>query len=449
MKLQVENLGPISKAEVDLTKDFILLCGENNTGKTYLAYTIYGLFPIQFSFDFLNLEDYLVGKNDEFIKIEIDLVEVFKKNKDLIIKELGASLKKKLVDIFSTGKHFFKNSDVKLNSENTVNLESYINKEKVSFSSDSYTFKKTGNSTIIKYEVSTKYWLVDRKPYEAVFKQALVDFFAYYLSNSTFIIPAERQGINIFSRELSLVKNEVVDSLLKARNKNALLELMEKKINRYPSPIHDSLTIVENYKFIRKQESEFAYLADELETLILDGKINLSSDGEPLFTPQKTKKSLEIHNTSSTIKSLSFLVIYLRHLAEKGDFIIIDEPELNLHPDNQRKVARFLSRLVNEGFKVMISTHSDYIIREINNLIMLDEGMKSNKSLTEKLLKKHSYSEKELIAPEKIGAYLFRKGKDVEAIQVDKTGFDVKTIDEEIERLNETSEDIYFTLFDE
>ena len=135
-------------------------------------------------------------------------------------------------------------------------------------------------------------------------------------------------------------------------------------------------------------------------------------------------------------------------MANKGDFIIIDEPELNLHPDNQRKVARFLCRLINEGFKVMISTHSDYIIREINNLIMLNAGTKKNNDLTSKLLEKYSYSEKELIAPEKIGAYLFRKGKDVEPIQVDDTGFEVKTIDEEVERLNATSEDIYFTLFE-
>jgi predicted ATPase len=58
-------------------------------------------------------------------------------------------------------------------------------------------------------------------------------------------------------------------------------------------------------------------------------------------------------------------------LAQEGDFIIIDEPELNLHPDNQRKIARWLVRVVNAGFKVMITTHSDYIIREFNNLIML------------------------------------------------------------------------------
>ncbi|MEZ4888168.1 MAG: AAA family ATPase [Chitinophagales bacterium] len=44
MIFKVKNLGIIEEAEVDLGKDLILLTGHNNTGKTYLAYAIYGLF---------------------------------------------------------------------------------------------------------------------------------------------------------------------------------------------------------------------------------------------------------------------------------------------------------------------------------------------------------------------------------------------------------------------
>ena len=51
---------------------------------------------------------------------------------------------------------------------------------------------------------------------------------------------------------------------------------------------------------------------------------------------------------------------------------MIDEPELNLHPDNQRRIARLLARLVNLGIKVFITTHSSYIIKELNTLIMLN-----------------------------------------------------------------------------
>ena len=37
---------------------------------------------------------------------------------------------------------------------------------------------------------------------------------------------------------------------------------------------------------------------------------------------------------------------------------MIDEPELNIHPANQRHIARLLARLVNAGMSVVISTHA-------------------------------------------------------------------------------------------
>ena len=52
---------------------------------------------------------------------------------------------------------------------------------------------------------------------------------------------------------------------------------------------------------------------------------------------------------------------------------MIDEPELNIHPENQRHIARLLARLVNAGLRIVISTHSDYIVREFNSLLMLGQ----------------------------------------------------------------------------
>ena len=51
---------------------------------------------------------------------------------------------------------------------------------------------------------------------------------------------------------------------------------------------------------------------------------------------------------------------------------MVDEPELNLHPENQRRMARLFARLVNVGVKVFVTTHSDYIVKELNTLILLN-----------------------------------------------------------------------------
>jgi predicted ATP-dependent endonuclease of OLD family len=130
-------------------------------------------------------------------------------------------------------------------------------------------------------------------------------------------------------------------------------------------------------------------------------------------------------------------------MAQPNDFLIIDEPELNLHPDNQRKIARILAKAVNRGFKIMISTHSDYIIRELNNLIMLSQESEAATQLRSKLEVDHAST----LKPEKIGVYLFNEHRS-EAVPVTETGFAVKTIDDEINKLNSASQEIYFSLFD-
>jgi energy-coupling factor transporter ATP-binding protein EcfA2 len=140
------------------------------------------------------------------------------------------------------------------------------------------------------------------------------------------------------------------------------------------------------------------------------------------------------------VKALAGLSFFLRHIAEKNQFLIIDEPELNLHPDNQRKVARVLARIVRSGIKVLISTHSDYIIRELNNLIMLSAD--KDGSVRQRL----GYDEAETLSPSQVGAYLFDSEK-ANPIPVTPTGIEVATIEREINALNTVSQDIYFTLF--
>ncbi len=61
---------------------------------------------------------------------------------------------------------------------------------------------------------------------------------------------------------------------------------------------------------------------------------------------------------SSSVRSMFDIGFYLRHAAERGDLLIVDEPELNLHPENQRRVARLFATLANLGIRVFIATYS-------------------------------------------------------------------------------------------
>jgi len=124
-----------------------------------------------------------------------------------------------------------------------------------------------------------------------------------------------------------------------------------------------------------------------------------------------------------------------------GETLIIDEPELNLHPNNQRKIARVISMIANRGVKVIVSTHSDYLVREINNLIMLKSDFKSKKDIIEK----YNYDDNMLISGKEVNAYLFCKNG-IDEMEIDeKEGIIAETFDSVINNLNEVSDDIFYT----
>lgn len=72
---------------------------------------------------------------------------------------------------------------------------------------------------------------------------------------------------------------------------------------------------------------------------------------------------------------------------------MIDEPELNLHPENQRKIARLLASLANCGLSIFVTTHSDYILRELSNLLLL----KQEKEHVKKIVENEKYMSIELL----------------------------------------------------
>ena len=81
---------------------------------------------------------------------------------------------------------------------------------------------------------------------------------------------------------------------------------------------------------------------------------------------------------------------FLRRLHPDDDhLIIIDEPESHLDTANQIQFARLLAQLVNFGMTILITTHSDYLIKEINNLIMLNGSFEDK----EEVMKQHGYRE--------------------------------------------------------
>lgn len=89
----------------------------------------------------------------------------------------------------------------------------------------------------------------------------------------------------------------------------------------------------------------------------------------------KTKHlSLPLNRASSMVAELAPLVLWIKYLLGPGDLLIIDEPEAHLHPENQRRVARALVRLVHAGVRVLCTTHSPTILHQVSNHVLACEA---------------------------------------------------------------------------
>lgn len=104
---------------------------------------------------------------------------------------------------------------------------------------------------------------------------------------------------------------------------------------------------------------------------ISEGKYKYSGSSVGYFLTKGRSKRFGLDEVSSSVRALADLWFYLRCYAQEGDLLIIDEPELNLHPRNQRFMARLLAMISRAGINILITTHSEYIIRELNYLIHL------------------------------------------------------------------------------
>ncbi len=94
-----------------------------------------------------------------------------------------------------------------------------------------------------------------------------------------------------------------------------------------------------------------------------------------------------MHNTASGIKQIGIIQLLLSNRKLKENcFLIIDEPEVNLHPDWQFKLANILMLLVKKlNVSIYINTHSPLFIEAINAFSeYYDLDDETNYYLTEK-----------------------------------------------------------------
>ncbi len=438
VEIAVKNFGPISEANIDL-RPLTVFVGPSNTGKTYLAtlmYALHGAFNGLFHTSLLSpfmggtvmkiLNELLTGFTTPKREIQEILSKLYISDRSFKMSDLSIGIRRKLGTITKNTDFFreelqdeLKNcfdlnsvselmrltgeqrneikvllkfgakqqecwnvrmrvSESKINLENLTSLDSSVYDDIVLLPKEwsAYGELRVGNRISIISLSSPK-------------------------RESRYYLPAARSGI--------MQSHRVIASSLVTRATRVGLEQFE--IPTLSGVIADFMQKIILYEEKKRSRAEMEHLAETLETEVLAGQIRLkpSSSGYPDFRyfPQEIEEEMRLSQTSSMVSELAPLVLYLRGLVQPGDTLIIEEPEAHLHPGAQADMAVILARLVRAGVRVIITTHSDWMLQEIGNLIRegeLEEVGEKVSDLPASLQK------------EQVGVWHFQKSGKVEEI---------------------------------
>jgi AAA ATPase domain len=449
MKISLNNIGAL-KTEVELIPaQLTVFSGGNNTGKTYAMYLLWALFKRRTRHVFEFAEKFAEQLRVEG-SVQIPLQAFCDQHWTTIEKGIADGLRKHLPDVFRAPQDMFKEAQVKL----TLNSDQFIE-----FAKKHKDFKRSievGNSGNLdvrltcddgdNFSVALTALGANKLPLSLVAEivsSLIIDLILSSQIESVFLLPAERGGLNLFYLDLD-AKNATLVRHLKRDDSNPVDLFRDMMVAQYAQPIESYIDFLKRAPRITKNGGDFHDQALALQKEIANVRYKVSKEGVITAKPYKSDAELGIHLTSSTVKSLYGLWAWLELQAKPGDCLMIDEPELNLHPNNQRLVARLLVRLVNRGIKVIISTHSDYIIRELNNMIMLASDFISRNDLE----KKFGYDPNglERLSVDKVAAYHFTNKSVIASTVSSEFGIEVKSMDEAINNLNESNGDIYYAL---
>ncbi|MYC93410.1 MAG: AAA family ATPase [Caldilineaceae bacterium SB0661_bin_32] len=466
--VSVSNFGPIESGAVDL-RPLTVLVGPSNTGKTYFAVLVYALRRIMGGFRRLPVIDH---ERRPFFSLDFNLPGEYTFNKEEDIQDFRAKLD-------AEGRQFTF-SDFPINLQDTAwitigdpyslgefigdelercfDLESYsdlvrlpastkmeislkVSETKQELWKYALCVTDSGLSTGGKIEdivLLPKGWSAEElgirrelQQFQQLLEDSLredawitspflLDSFEKHLASAagwygeTHYLPAARSGI--------MQSHRVIASSLVARTTRVGMERFP-ELPTFSGVMSDFMQKLILLDEDRSSKGSVANAADALERETLAGQIrsNRSMAGgypEFVYRPRETEEDIRLTRASSMVSELAPVVLFLRGAISPGDMLIIEEPEAHLHPAAQTQMARTLARLVRAGVKVIVTTHSDWLLMEIANLMREGE--------LEEISEKHEsvQAESSALLPSEVGVWLFRENDGSSGSTIEEIPFD-------------------------
>ena len=207
--------------------------------------------------------------------------------------------------------------------------------------------------------------------------------------NQPFFLPSSRLFYPLFYSYIYWVRSEKYDQVsklvgeaLEKKQKGEPIDLESFLMsNGFESDYTEPMNVLFDKLYRLNKDStlqnHYEHLVAEMTT-ILGGDIVMSKkEGiAPIkfgFKPTPYNHHLPMFLSSSSVNQLSTLYLYFKYWAQKeNNFLMIDEPEENLHPKNQMALLNvLLTFAAANNNKVLIITHSPFLADAVNNYLYL------------------------------------------------------------------------------
>ena len=142
-----------------------------------------------------------------------------------------------------------------------------------------------------------------------------------------------------------------------------------------------------------------------------DGEIVLENGS--VFLQFESGEKIPVSAAASSVKELMpFLLMLQNGKIRQYNSLLFEEPEAHVHPKKQFLVMDMLTRCCNKGMLIQMTTHSDYLLGRMNQLLVLGKIREKSMEAFEIFCKEHQFNKNLYLHTEQIGGYYFKREND-------------------------------------
>ncbi|MGO5021119.1 AAA family ATPase [Roseburia faecis] len=367
MKLHLENIGLIQDATIEM-QGITVIAGENGTGKSTVGKALYSIFN-----SFYEVQEQIRKERFQSVENVIQIMyDLYSPRNEKIVNIHGYSVK------LLNNRDKYAESPEKLKKDLKVMLD--IDPDKSGLKIDQLRMDDFVGRIVESLKISDEAILnslIARK-LDIEFNNQLLNMFAedrgkivLNVQNENLDIEVEPERIYANRMDFDLHTEAIyiddpfvldnIDIRLRQRQTRRYMDHRDQLIRKlFHENKHTSVVdeiVVEN---------RFQNIYSKLQN-VCNGSMIWRKNGQMEYQLKNTDKSISMKNLSAGLKTFAILKkLLMNGTIEENGMVILDEPEIHLHPAWQLQFAELIVLLSKEfGVNVLLNTHSPYFLRAI------------------------------------------------------------------------------------